>query len=173
MKKIKLMALSIVTLIICSFNVIAAPASDASIKELMEITHMQRLVGSIIAQTDGIMSKNIEKNLQGKEPTKQQQLAITKMKQRMMSVLKAEVNWQKLEPIYVKLYKSSFTEEEIKGMVEFYKTPAGKAVINKLPVVMQQTLVEVNKLIRRMQPKLHNIQQQFFKDFDAIPSTSK
>ena len=60
--------------------------------------------------------------LQGKQPTAKQQAAITRMKQRMVGVVQEELAWDKLEPIYVRLYQESFSEEEVKDIVAFYKT---------------------------------------------------
>lgn len=40
----------------------------------------------------------------------------------------------------VPIYDKHFTEEDIKGMIVFYETPAGKKMIEKLPVIMQESM---------------------------------
>jgi hypothetical protein len=50
------------------------------------------------------------------------------------------MDWQKLKPEYVKLYAEVFTEEEIEGMVAFYKTPAGHAMIEKMPALLSKSM---------------------------------
>jgi hypothetical protein len=40
--------------------------------------------------------------------------------------------------VLVPIYQENFTHEEIKGLVQFYTTPLGKKVIQKMPAVMQQ-----------------------------------
>ena len=80
----------------------------------------------------------------------------------MMTAMK-----EKLEPRYLRLYKEAFSEEEIAGMLSFYKTPAGRAVIDKMPVLMQQTMLEVQKLISGTIPQMQKIQEEFAAEMSA------
>jgi len=80
-------------------------------------------------------------------------------KHKMKTLVLSRLAWNKLEPMYVSIYKESFTEEEVAGIVAFYKTPAGQAVINKLPTLLQKTMAEVQKIIADLTPQLQQIQQ--------------
>ncbi|RYD75034.1 MAG: DUF2059 domain-containing protein, partial [Verrucomicrobiaceae bacterium] len=44
-------------------------------------------------------------------------------------------------------YQKSFTQEELDGIIAFYKTPAGVALVKKMPVVMQQTMIAMQQLM--------------------------
>jgi hypothetical protein len=89
------------------------------------------------------------------------------MKNSMVTIMQGEIAWEKLEPMYLRLYKDSFSEEEIAGMLAFYKTPAGQAVIYKMPVLMQQTMLEVQKMTSGMTPKMEKVQEQFAAEMAA------
>ena len=52
-------------------------------------------------------------------------------------------------------------------MVAFYKTPAGQAVINKLPALTQKTMLEVQQMLMRLQPQLQQLQQEFISEITA------
>jgi hypothetical protein len=39
-------------------------------------------------------------------------------------------------------------------MIAFYESPAGRAVVRKLPLVMQNTMAEMQKLMRPVMEKL-------------------
>lgn len=41
------------------------------------------------------------------------------------------ITWEKLKPKYIKMYTDCFTENELRVLVEFYKTPTGKKYIEK------------------------------------------
>jgi len=152
---------ALIALLFCSATAMAAPASDSSIKQLLNITHARKVVDGMRAQLDTAMNNVVQQALQGKTPTPRQQQAIANMKNRMFALMQGETAWEKLEPMYLRIYKESFSEEEIAGMLSFYKTPAGLAVINKMPVLMQKTMLEVQKMLGGVTPQMQKIQEQF------------
>ncbi|MFY9317016.1 MAG: DUF2059 domain-containing protein [Burkholderiales bacterium] len=158
---------ALMVLLCCSVTAMAAPASEASVKELLAVTKAQKLLDDLRAQFDSLMSNSIQQALKGKTPTAEQQKAITKMKDKMVAVLQGELSWAKLEPMYLRLYRESFSDEEIGGMLSFYKTPAGQAVINKMPVLMQQTMVQIQNMITAINPQMQKILEAFLADMEA------
>ena len=161
---------ALIVLLFSSTTAIAAPASESSIKQLLAVTQVQKLVDGMRAQFDSLMNNAIQKTLNGKTPTAKQQQAIARMKNRMVALIQGELAWEKLEPMYLRLYKESFTEEEVAGMLSFYKTPAGQAVINKMPVLVQKTMLEVQKTISGVTPQMQKIQGDFVAEMQAASS---
>lgn len=145
----------------------AAPATESSIKQLLSITQTRRLVDSIRGQLDMLMNNAIQQALAGKTPTSKQQQAITKMKSRMGAVMQGELAWDKLEPMYVRLYKETFSQEEIAGMLSFYQTPSGQAVISKMPSLVQKSMGEMQKTVAEATPKMQKIQADFVAEMKA------
>ena len=158
---------ALAVLLFSSATVMAAPASEDSIKQLLNVVQAQKLLDGTRAQLDSLMNKSIQQGLKGAVPTASQQLAITNMKGRMLALIQGELAWEKLEPLYVRLYQDSFSEEEITGMLAFYDTPAGQAVINKMPVLMQQTMLEMQKMTTGLIPQMQQIQQDFLAEMQA------
>ncbi len=163
----KVLRYTLAVLLCCSTSALAAPATDASIKELLAVTQAQRLVDGIRSQFDSLLMNTVQQALKGAVPTANQQKAIDKMRNKVIAIMQEEFCWEKLEPLYLRLYKESFTEEEVAGILVFYKTPAGQAVINKLPALTQKTMLEVQQLVMRMNPQLQQIQQEFISDLSA------
>ncbi len=158
---------ALIALLFCSATAMAAPASDSTIKQLLDVTQAQKLADEIRAQFDTIMNNAVQQALQGKTPTPKQQQAIANMKNRMVALMQGELAWERLEPMYLRLYKESFSEEEIAGMLSFYKTPAGLAVTNKMPVLMQKTMLEIQKMVAEATPQMQKIQEQFVAEMKA------
>jgi len=77
------------------------------------------------------------------------------------------MTWESFEPNVIDLYKKSFTQSEIDGMVQFYKSPAGKAVIAKMPVVMQNNMQLVQGRMKTLLPKIQQLQQETFEKLKA------
>ena len=157
----------IVLLLLGSATAAAAPASDSSIEQLLAVTQAQKILDGMRAQFDSLMNNAIQQALKGRTPNAAEQQAITNMKNRMIAVLQGELAWEKLEPMYLRLYRDSFTEEEVGGMLAFYKTPAGQAVINKMPLLVQKTMVEIQAMSTGMAPQMQKIQRDFMAEIQA------
>jgi len=140
----------------------AAPAGEKSIKQLLAVTETHKIADSVLARMNAQMNNFVQTSLKGNNPTAKQQKAISKMKDRMVAVIREELSWEKLEPMYIRLYKETFTEEEVAGMLKFYKTPAGRAVIKKMPTLMQNIMQESQKIIvGATTPRIQKIQDDF------------
>lgn len=67
------------------------------------------------------------------------------------SVIQEEMSWEKLRPAIVKSYAETFSEEELKQLIAFFRSPVGQVYIQKLPKVQQ-------KLIPLLQERAINMQ---------------
>ena len=54
----------------------------------------------------------------------------------------------------IKVYADTFTEEELKGLISFYKSPVGQKFIEKTPELMKRSM-ELSQ--KRMQPFIQNM----------------
>ncbi len=52
-------------------------------------------------------------------------------------------------------------------MIAFYKTPSGQAVIKKMPVVVQQSVMMSQSMIQTLMPKMQQIQKEFISEVRA------
>jgi hypothetical protein len=150
-----------------SVSAFAAPPSDASLNELLAVTNVQQMLSGMDAQMNQMMNGMIQQSLNGKQVNQAQQKAINNMKNKMSSMLRTEYAWEKIKPNFMRIYRDSFTQEEVNGMIAFYKTPSGKAVINKMPVVMQKTMVYTQTMVQGLMPKMQKIQHEFIEELKA------
>ena len=73
----------------------------------------------------------------------------------------AEVmTWENFQSIYTSLYKKNFTQDEVNALTAFYKTPAGKSAMNKMPAVTQQIILESQKLLVPVQDRIQQAAQE-------------
>ncbi len=85
----------------------------------------------------------------------------------MVTLLKNEYKWEILEPKFIQIYKDSLTQDEVDGMIAFYKTPSGQTVIKKMPVIMQQSMMASQSMTQALIPKMQEIQQEFIAEIKA------
>jgi len=122
-----------------------AKPSEESIKEMLRVTESQKLLDNVMTQMDGIMKTAMQQAFKGKPITLKEQKIIDGVLNKMIVIYRQDMNWEILEPLFIRVYRDSFTQEEVDGMLVFYKSPAGQAVIKKMPLVIQNTTAEMQK----------------------------
>jgi hypothetical protein len=154
--------------LVCAFSLTvssrAEPPSDASVKELLTLVEAQKMVDSMFGQMKGMMDSSMKQATQGKTLTKDETAAQEKLESKMLDLMKEELSWAKLEDLYLKVYRESFTQEEVNGVIAFYKSPAGQAYVKKMPVVMQKTMTEMQQRMGPMMQKIQAMTQDAVKD---------
>lgn len=143
------------------------PPSEASIKQLLEVAQAHKLIDSVIAQMNGLMSQAIQQATQGQDVPPKVQKDIDKRQAELVGLMKELLDWNKLEPMYVRIYQKSFSQQEVDGMIAFYKTPAGQAVIGKMPAVMQNTMDEMQQMMAPVMQKMQRMQQDVVAEMKA------
>lgn len=78
------------------------------------------------------------------------------------------LTWSDLEPAMVKIYQDNFTQEDINGLIAFYKTPPGKTTIEKMPVVMQQSMAVGQDAMMKVMPELTEVMKGFVSELRAV-----
>ncbi len=159
-------------LLFCTTTAFATPPNEETIRQILTVTNARALAESVLTQMDSNINVGIDRSLQGKQPNPAQLQAIERFKARMVVTLREALAWDKLETMNIRLYKEAFSEEELKGILAFYKTPAGQAVIHKMPTLMAQTMREMQQTMVALTPALMKIQQEFGEEMKAAAETS-
>ncbi|MES2038019.1 MAG: DUF2059 domain-containing protein [Pseudomonadota bacterium] len=128
--------------------------TEASVKELLILTNSQQILKSTEAQVDGIMKNMMKAALKDQVVSADQQKILDKFRDKVVDIHKIEMTWEKLEPIFVEIYANSLNQEEVDGIAAFYRSPAGKAYVSKVPLIVQQSLVAMQKVITPMMDKM-------------------
>ena len=164
MKKI----LALVGIMLVSFTVFAeTKPSDSSLNELLSITDSQKLIDNMWPQMDAMLKNSAKQALGETVLNEEQQKISEKTHEKMASLFKEEFAYDKMKPMIIKIYKDAFSQDEIDGMITFYKSKAGKAVIKKMPLVMQSTMENVQAQMTQIVPKLQKIQQDSINEIKA------
>ena len=91
----------------------------------------------------------------------------TNLKNKVVSIANSRLAWETLEPMYLRIYAESFTEDEVSGMISFYRTPIGQAAIHKMPLLMQKSMIEVQKSMAGTAPQMQKAQEEFLAEIMA------
>ena len=114
------------------------------------------------------------KQLPGTDLTDVQQKKLTDFQQQVSQIINGELNWAKFEPEYIKIYGDVYSEEEIDGILAFYKTPAGLAMLAKSPAITSKSAQLSQERLKVIQPQMTQLMSDFKKDVtSSAPATPK
>jgi hypothetical protein len=142
-------------------------ASEKSVRELMDLTGSRSMIDAMIGQMDAAMKSGMQQALAGKPVTQEEQRIIDDMQKQMVAILQEALSWEAMQPMLVTVYSSSFTQAEVDGMVSFYRSPAGRAVIAKMPLVIQRSSTLAQEQMKPIIPKLQALQEDTMRKLRA------
>ena len=76
---------------------------------------------------------------------------------RLFALISAKTSWDHMKPVFLKAYSDTFTEGEIDGILAFYKSPAGKAMIDKQPALNGKIMTNVQAQMADLMPQIEEI----------------
>lgn len=126
-------------LVLASLTTHAAQPTAESIDALLKLTRVESLLNTVYGQMEQMMRQGMMQAVAGKSLSKEQQRVIETAPKEFAAVMRSELSWASLRPVYVDIYRATFSQEEVNGMIAFYRTPAGAALIEKMPVVLQKS----------------------------------
>lgn len=141
--------------LMASFTVQAAPASQDSVEALLSVTKTEAVMDSLYSGMDQMMRQTVNQTVEGKSLSAEQQHAIDTLPEKFVAIMRKEMSWQQMKPLYVRLYRETFEQEEIDGMLAFYNSPTGTALINKTPLLMQKSLTLSQELLQSAVPRMN------------------
>lgn len=130
------------------------PAKRALIKELFIATKVDKLAenftNALLTQMERDLPKMVSDlaelgELQGRGETAESQRAIvefrTRTLRRFKELIPQRINFAEVvEQMFYPLYDKFFTEDELKDLVAFYKSPTGQKSIGVMPQLLQDAL---------------------------------
>ena len=155
-----ILAVLLAVTIVAPTHAADAPATDATIRELLDLTQPGKMMDSMWTQIDAMVHTQTMQALGGEPLTDAQKLVLSEMNTKMFSLFKDEMSWSAMEPAFIETYKQNFSDAEVQGMVAFYKSPAGQALLKKMPVVMQASMKIAQSRMAVLMPKLKDLQQE-------------
>ncbi|MDQ6684493.1 MAG: DUF2059 domain-containing protein [Pseudomonadota bacterium] len=142
----------------------AAPPSTQSIDTLLTATRAQLLLDSLYGNAEQAMRQGMQAATAGHSLTPEQQRVFDSLPGQFVKIMREELNWTRLKPIYVSIYQDTLSQEEVDAMIAFYTSPAGAAVIEKMPLVMQRSMQSTQTLMQPLLQKMLPMIEQAMRD---------
>lgn len=149
-------------------------AKRAKVEQLftvMRLDHtMDQLLAGIRQQTTRMMS-----TMPGFEQmTPEQKRLVDDYESKVMALVTENIGWKAMEPEMIKLYAATYSDQEIDGLLTFYKSPVGQTMLDKTPELTSKSLQITQTKAMALQPKVQALMSEFAKQFAAAaPAASK
>jgi uncharacterized protein len=133
------------------------PPSEVSVRQLLEVMQARKMVERMNEKVDAMFTSTMKNMLQGKTLTPEQQQRVDDARARMGEMMKEAFNWEALEPMYLEVYSKTFSQSEVDSMTAFYSSPAGQAVVAKLPLAMENSMAFIQQRMLTLLPKMQQV----------------
>lgn len=149
----------------------AAPPSADSVRKLLEVTQSAALVEQSFATVEQMARQGLQQEVAGKKLTDEQRRALDLAPARIAAVVKEEMSWRTLEPIFVAIYQEAFDQEEIDALIAFHQSPVGQSYVSKMPLVMTRTLQVMQSQMQALTPRIKRAMDEVLREARLQPKT--
>jgi uncharacterized protein len=141
----------------------AAYADDnfhrAAVEEMLRISKMDQ-IDQMIKPLFQQVGKLMEQQFNQLNVPEDKRPLLKKYTQRIFDVMEEEMNWGKMKNEYIDLYVKVYTEDEVKDIMAFYRSPAGQKVIDKMPQLIQESMAVSQNRLKKILPKIQQISSE-------------
>ena len=142
----------------------AAPASKESIERLFVVTNVQKSYGAMLDSMKTSMDQMFQKSPQAQSLTPEQRKRFDAGMAQAYELMRGEMDWNTLKPEFEQAYRDTFTQEEVDGLLTFYRSPAGKAMIEKMPMLVGKMMQMSQARMQNLMPRVMQIMQDAMRD---------
>jgi hypothetical protein len=165
MKKITLLlACLLFSALLFAPGAYAEPPSEASLDALFEASQVRKNLESLYPLIEQMGRKEIEAIRNNRPLTAAQKEVLDSVPARITALMREELGWEKMAPRYRVLYRETFTQEEVDGLIAFYRSPAGAALVKKMPVLIQQVMAMTQSMMGPLKQKMDLLIWQVIED---------
>jgi hypothetical protein len=147
-------------MLLCA-GVSAVRADDASrmakAEEFLRVSHTEQMLSQTMSTILNQTKSGAMQQMFGVTLTPEQTKESEELQGKLAAILTSALSWEKLKPIYVKLYADTYTEQEMDGIIAFYKSPAGEAMLAKTPEIMTKANELVQQQMATVMPEIQKL----------------
>jgi uncharacterized protein len=144
--------------------------TEAAVRQVLAAAHLDTILDTYSAQIETSMRASMQRELAGQTLNPDQSAIMNRMQDQVVALMREQMDWKRMEPQIIELYRNTFSQREVNGMLGWYTSPTGKAVVAKLPVVTQQMSDYAQERVQDVVPKLMQLQKDTVAQLKAAAS---
>lgn len=139
----------------CASAAIAAEPSDADIDRLLKASRAESLLAGVVPQMEAVQQQEFDKHFAGQQMTDEQKAEVARIQAKTRDIVRKALSWEEMRPVYLDVYKKTYTREDVRAITKFYESAAGQRMLDKNPALMQNIMAAVQQ---KMVPMLEELQ---------------
>ena len=147
-----------------------APPSDESLREMFTLARVEETMNGAKPQLEAIITSSLQEVSQGKQITPERQAVMDRMREKLVAAYNESFSFEPLHLILIRVYQETYTQDEVDGLIAFYKTPAGQALINKSPLMAQNLISEMQAAMRPLVQRIGQIKREADQEIKSLPA---
>ena len=142
-------------------------ADEISKRQLAEDLLVQLGIDKYTEIAIPMIAKMQENIFKSKTGDKEKDEMFKEFSGKLWELIRKEMSWENMKDDYIKVYSEVFTEDELKELIIFYKSPIGLKFIEKTPLLMQKTMEISQVRTKRLMPEINRIVEESVKKKDS------
>lgn len=137
-----------------------AAATPESVEKLMQVMQVQTQLDAIYAQTLPAMQNMMRQQMAQQGGGEDAARLYDQVMPKINAVIREEFSWPKLKTGFAQVYSETFTQAEVDGLIAFYQTPIGKALVQKTPQLAQRSMMMMQQRVPQLMQRITTIARE-------------
>jgi hypothetical protein len=139
----------VLALALAGSHAYAQRPSASSVKEFLRLSGASSVLAVLpnMASDFPRIKAGMDKAFGVEGPTPEQSEVIDRYMKRLASIMAEELNWERLEPLMVKVYQDGLTQEEVNGLTAFYRSKVGRSYVHKMPDLARESMAVMPQIM--------------------------
>ena len=146
------------------FFACAAPPTEAQLERLLADMQAQRQLEAVQQAMGPMMRRAVDQLTQKREMDARERARVARVMEKTLAVMREQLAWDQMKPQMMQIYGESFEADEVDGLIAFYESPAGRAFVAKMPVVMQKSMAlsqaRMQSMMQAMEKAMHDAMEE-------------
>ena len=112
------------------------------------------------------ISQQINKHSKTENLNENKRKLLEKYSHKMTNILVEELSWEKIKGNHVKIIKSIYSDEELRSLIQFFKSELGQLYINKQQIAMQKLGESSQIFMQNVMRRIQALEQEMKSEFD-------
>jgi hypothetical protein len=134
-------------------------SKKAKVEEMLRLSNTEQMLKQTLSQMQAMQAQEAARMAPPGAKAEGQEV-----QNRLMKLIQDRLSWEKLKPAFVQLYADTYTDEELDGIVGFYKSPAGRAFLEKMPVLVNKTMKLTQDMMGDLTPEIRRMAEDAAKE---------
>jgi hypothetical protein len=134
-----------------------------TVEHLLKVMQAEKIIDVMYGQVDK-MFQGFARDLGVSES---EQPIFEKHLSRVAAAMREEMSWEKMKEPMIDVYLKHYTEKEMSDLVAFYSSESGKSIINKMPMVMQDSMLISQSMLKGFMPRMQQIMMELQQELEA------